>query len=287
MQGFQESLRSSMRIASTALLMTTSFFAFAQTPAPTTISVSPLIAEPGATRTIVVSGTWPNGCIPQAASITNVYPGGSVQNVVVNLNLPPPEVPCTLASRPFSVSTTMTPQGVGVQQLTAVSTNGLFVAKADVVTSSLSAQRALFDVGGLWYNPAVPGWGLSITHQHAGSGVASGTWYVYRTDGSTKWFTLQDITWDVPLLRGVQPTGAPVPQTMTANVYETIGSDCTGVQVQAIEACLVQWKEVKNVGRLSITFGTQSTGSITLFSLTPNTPLPTIIPLGPIQRLNF
>jgi hypothetical protein len=85
----------------------------------------------------------------------------------------------------------------------------------------------------------------------------------------------------------VQPTGAPVPQTMTANVYETIGSDCTGVQVQAIEACLVQWKEVKNVGRLSITFGTQSTGSITLFSLTPNTPLPTIIPLGPIQRLNF
>lgn len=250
-------------------------------PPPTTINVGPLIAEAGNPRTLVVSGIWPNGCIPQSAAI-NTFGAGGLRDVVISLTVPPPNAPCTLATQPFSVSTTITPESVGVQKLTAVTTNGQFVANGEVVTSSLAAQRALFDISGLWYNPAVPGWGLSFTHQHTGSGAAFGTWYVYRNDGSAKWYTLQDITWEVPLLRGSPVATTPVPQIMTATVYESIGADCT-LPPQLIEACLVRSKEVKNVGRMTISFTSVDTGSIAI----DRPPALLFQTLGPIQRLRF
>jgi hypothetical protein len=254
---------------------------FAQILPPYTINVGPLIAEAGKPRTLVISGIWPSGCIPQSAAI-NTFGSGGLSDVIISLTVPPPNSPCTLATQPFSVSTTITPEKVGVQKLTAVTTNGQFVANGEIVTSSLAAQRALFDVSGLWYNPAVPGWGLAFTHQHSGSGAAFGSWYVYRADGSQKWYTLQDITWDVPLLRGATPTQLPVVQTMTATVYESIGGNCPAAPL-LIEACLVQPKEVKNVGRMSITFTSREAGSIAI----ERPPALLFQTLGPIQRIAF
>jgi hypothetical protein len=257
---------------------------FAQSPPPYTINVGPIIAEAGKSRTLVISGIWPNGCIPQSAAI-NTFGSGGLSDVVISLTVPPPNAPCTLATQPFSVSTTITPDKTGVQKLTAVTTNGQFVARGEVVTSSLTAQRALFDVSGLWYNPAVPGWGLSFTHQHTGSGAAFGTWYVYRADGSgsPKWYTLQDIKWDVPLLRGgVATEPVPLAQSMTATVYESIGGECP-LAPFLIEACLVQPKEVKNVGRMTITFTSRETGSIAI----ERPPALLFQTLGPIQRIAF
>jgi hypothetical protein len=254
---------------------------FAQILPPYTITVGPLIAEAGQPRTLVIAGIWPSGCIPQSAAI-NTFGSGGLRDVVISLTVPPPNAPCTLATQPFSVSTTITPQNIGVQKLTAVTTNGQFVASGEIVTSSLAAQRALFDVSGLWYNPAVPGWGLSFTHQHGGSGALFGTWYVYRADGSQKWYTLQDVTWDVPLLRSPAAGTTPVAQVMTATVYESIGSECPAAPL-LIEACLVRSKEVKNVGRMSITFTSRETGSIAI----ERPPALLFQTLGPIQRIAF
>lgn len=263
-------------------LLALSLPSFAQILPTYTINVGPLIAEAGQPRTLVVSGIWPNGCIPQSAAI-NTFGSGSLRDVVISLTVPPPNAPCTLATQPFSVSTTITPQNVGVQKLTAVTTNGQFVVNGEIVTSSLAAQRALFDISGLWFNPAVPGWGLSFTHQHTGSGATFGTWYVYRNDGSQKWYTLQDVTWDVPLLRaGPAVDPVPIPQIMTATVYESIGSECP-LLPQLIEACLVRSKEVKNVGRMTITFTSRDTGNIAI----ERPPALLFQTLGPIQRINF
>jgi hypothetical protein len=253
---------------------------FAQSLPPSTINVGPIIAEPFRARTIVVSGTWPSGCIPQSAAITQGEVVG-LRDLVVTLTLPPPGTPCAVGFRPFSVSTSITPPVTGVQRLTAVTSGGSFVASGEIVTSSLEAQRALFDVSGLWYNPAVPGWGLSFTHQHTGSGAAFGTLYVYRADGSPKWYTLQDIKWDVFALRNIV-SDPPIPQTMTATVYESIGGDCPAAP-QLIEACLVQPKEVKNVGRMTISFTSRNTGSIAI-ERPPGLLFQT---LGPIQRIAF
>ena len=257
---------------------------FAQVPPPYTIGVGPLIAEAGQSRTLVISGIWPNGCIPQSAAITAFDPG-ALRDVVISLSVPPPDAQCTLATEAFSVSTTITPQNIGVQKLTAVTTNGQFVANGEIVTSSFAEQRALFDISGLWYNPSVPGWGLSFSHQHSGSGAAFGTWYVYRADGSgaPKWYTLQDIKWDVPLWRAGPPAVAvPVPQILTATVYETVGGECPLAPL-LIEACLVQPKEVKNVGRMTISFTSRDTGYIAI----ERPPALLFQALGPIERLKF
>jgi hypothetical protein len=253
--------------------------AAAQNPS-VTVGTGPVISTAGQPRTITVSGIWPNGCIPSAASVVSGF-ASTDREVVVTLTVPPPQSPCTLATAPFTVSTTFTPQATGVQTLSAISSNGQFVAKGELVTSSLTAQRALFDVSGVWYNPAVPGWGFSLTHAHAGSGGFFGTWYVYRADGSTKWYTLQDAVWDVPILRGVV-VDPPIPQALTATVYESIGSDCPAAP-QLIEACLVRSREVRNVGRITFTFTSRDTAGVSV----ERPPALGFVSLGPIQRIKF
>jgi hypothetical protein len=52
-----------------------------------------------------------------------------------------------------------------------------------------------FDYSALWWNPAESGWGLSIT-QHQSSLFAS--WFVYNTDGNSRWVVMPGGTWTTP-----------------------------------------------------------------------------------------
>lgn len=250
-------------------------------PIGSLINVGPVIGLPGVEREIVVTGVWPNGCVPQDAVVTDS--GNLIPTIVVTLALPLTLQPCTLATAPYTVRTRYTPRFAGVTKIIAVTNTGQFVAESQLVTSELTSQRALFDVSGVWYNPDVPGWGLSFTHNFAGSGVAFGTWYVYRPDGSPRWYTLQDIKWDVPVLRGDR-SDPPVPQIMTATVYETEGAECpANVAPLLIEACLVNAKTVRNVGRMTITFTSFATGAIVV----ERPPALLFQSLGRIVRMSF
>lgn len=244
------------------------------------MNFGPLVAPPGQEREIVISGVWPDGCAPQDAVITDngLNP---LQTVVVTLGVPLTLQACIQVPTGYTVRTRYTPTSVGAKKVLATTNTGRYVAESYLVTSELTNQRALFDVSGLWYNPEAPGWGLSFTHNFAGTGAAFGTWYVYRQDGSPKWYTLQNITWNVYNNAAADP---PVVQTMVATVYETEGADCpVNVAPQLIEACLVKAKTVRDVGRMTITFLSQFTAAITI----ERPPALLFQSLGRIQKMSF
>jgi hypothetical protein len=72
-------------------------------------------------------------------------------------------------------------------------------------------QSPFIDFTGLWWNPAEPGWGLSITQGPTSEIFAA--WFVYDAAGNPTWYTLEPGYWDGPdvyhgtIYRTTGPTG--------------------------------------------------------------------------------
>jgi hypothetical protein len=112
--------------------------AFAQSTPPYTaaVTVVPALAPPGAQRTLIIDGIWPNGCIPLSASLAT-RDVGPRQFVVITLQRAPDSV-CTLATRRFSFSVSFTPTNQAVQPIIIQTDDGARGGEGELVTAPAS-----------------------------------------------------------------------------------------------------------------------------------------------------
>jgi hypothetical protein len=104
---------------------------------------------------------------------------------------------CLVAGAPKDVDIRIGALPAGRWQLdTALPASGGIVSSRQFFTiaeGSAASPRPLAGYDGMWFNPQLPGWGLSL-HQGAG-GRLFGSLLVYGSDAGPRWYTLQSGTW--------------------------------------------------------------------------------------------
>lgn len=165
------------------------------TPGSPTVSVSPIVAVTGTARTISITGTWPDGCVPGNASLVSA-PLPGINTLTIRLVIPQSLTACTQAVTPYSATLTYTPTSAGVQRIAVMLSDGRFLGRGEIITQTTNAPRAGIDLTGVWFDPTTNGSGLSLFHAQDDSDVLAGTWYLYATNSVTPtWFLIQNTRW--------------------------------------------------------------------------------------------
>jgi hypothetical protein len=164
-------------------------------PLPTTprLLVAPAIAPIGTSRTLTVTGQWPNSCAPVAATI-DASLNNLAKIIIIRLQAPLAAA-CATVLTPYTFVLDYGLFGTGVTRVRIVSSTGSVTGEGRVVTAEAGTVRAVGDISGLWYDPSTNGSGVSFAHAYQGGDGVFGTWYLYGSDGLARWFSIQDVTW--------------------------------------------------------------------------------------------
>lgn len=86
---------------------------------------------------------------------------------------------------------TPTPTGTPAESLSFA------VKNRDESTITPPLVHPLTDYSGFWWDPGQPGWGISLT-QTPGTDYLFGAWYLYVSDGTPEWCTIEGGHWASP-----------------------------------------------------------------------------------------
>jgi hypothetical protein len=67
-------------------------------------------------------------------------------------------------------------------------------AEVTIQTVALLAASK-FETNGMWFDPSTNGSGVSLHHRRATSDAAFGTWFLFDSNGVSRWYTLQSASW--------------------------------------------------------------------------------------------
>jgi len=190
------------RLAGTLAMLALPMLAQAQTdltlpPFTPIVTVSPLVADVGVPRTITVSASWRDGCVPMNPTLT-VGPLPGQNHVNIRFSQPLTLIACTQAVTPYSATLTYTPTQAGTQRIAVTLTDGRYLGGGQIITQATGKVRASRDLSGVWYSPATNGSGLALYHSQEGSDIMAGTWYVFDNNGKPYWYLIQNGRWDAP-----------------------------------------------------------------------------------------
>jgi len=193
-------LTASLTLIIISMVMVTKAFAQSGTTGPTPppytprISVVPTIAPVGIERTITVSGVWPTGCIPtaltplrDAVAFTRALP--------LRLEIPLTSVVCTQAITPYEYKTTFTPTRAGDYRLIAYTADGVTTNELLMAVQSLDSTQGLYDLTGMWFDPATSGSGIVFIHSYLSTDSVFGAWFMYDQKGDARWYSAQEGRW--------------------------------------------------------------------------------------------
>lgn len=161
------------------------------------VTVSPLTATPGVSRTITLGGSWPNACTPASATLLPAVAG--VSGISIRLNAGVATAGCEAApATAYTLSVTVAPAVPGVQPVWVSLPTGALIGQGTLVTDSSGQTRSARDLSGAWSDPATNGSGLAISHSHTGSDLLAGSLYVYNLAGFPTWLLIQNAQWQSP-----------------------------------------------------------------------------------------
>lgn len=161
------------------------------------VSVDPPVAPPGVARKIVVSGVWPNSCIPTHAQIG--FPPSWARDQALGILLAEPLTlqACFSALTPYRFELDYTPSTAGQRGIVVMTTFASPLGTGRLVTGSAAEPRARYDVSGGWYDPRTDGSGLMIAHDFGQTDRFFATWQVFDVgSGLSRWYTIQEGRWD-------------------------------------------------------------------------------------------
>jgi hypothetical protein len=187
---------------------------------------TPLVADIGVARVITVTGTWPNGCVPQSARVEAQYVEFT-RTIVVRLIGASAGAACTQALKDYTVEIPYTPTVAGASTVLVYSAEVsggdpvVYRAEGRLVVAPAKTVWAADDISGLWYDPKTSGSGLTFVHNYQQTNNVFGTWYVYDQQGLPYWYTLQAPVWKV--------NGT----VLEGKLYQSRGTPC----VSAVLAC--------------------------------------------------
>ena len=164
-------------------------------PPLVSISVDPPLAAPGVPRRIVVSGIWPNGCIPTQAQLGQPPSWARDQAIGILLAEPLTLQACTSAFRPYRFELDYTPTTAGQREIVVMTTLASPLGSGTIVTGSAAEPRARYDASGAWYDPDRNGSGVMITHDFGKSDRVFATFQLYDSNGAPRWYSLQEGAW--------------------------------------------------------------------------------------------
>jgi hypothetical protein len=165
-------------------------------PAPVaSVSAEPLLAAPGTPRKIVVSGMWPDACIPTHAQL-GLAPSSATPRIGIVVAQPITFVACATVVTPYRLELDYTPAAAGQLEIMVVTSQASALAKGTLVTGDAQAPKALYDATGAWYDPQTPGSGLQVVHDFGQTDDIAATWQVFDpASGAPHWYSLQQGFW--------------------------------------------------------------------------------------------
>ena len=220
------------------------------------IGVDPAVAAPNVRRKIIVSGIWPTGCPPTSAYVST-SPNYTKAALGIVLLEPLTLIACTTVLAPYRFELDYTPTAVGQMEVVVMAQPTGYLGRGTLVTSTISAPRALRDVSGAWYDPQTNGSGMMIAHDFGGTDEVFITWEVYDTGGIPRWYTIQGARWS--------PDGT----TMGGLLYETRAG------TQACPTCPVPMQAITSLEFVTLTFSVDGANgglNAAMYRLTPNGP---------------
>lgn len=161
------------------------------------VTVSPLTATTGVSRTITIGGLWPNACTPASATLLPAV--ADVGGISLRLNAGAATPGCEAASATaYTLSVAVAPAVPGVHPVWVSLPTGAMIGQGTLVTESPGQARSARDLSGAWSDPATNGSGLAISHSHTGSDLLAGSLYVYNSAGFPTWLLIQNAQWQSP-----------------------------------------------------------------------------------------
>jgi hypothetical protein len=160
-----------------------------------TVSAIPPVAPPGVARRLVVSGIWPTACIPAIAQVAEGPFAFRPRAVVILLAELQAPAACAAAPTSFRHEVEFTPESAGQRDILVVTNLAGAVARGTLVTGSALEPRARYDATGTWYDPRTGGSGLMVIHDFGATDRLFATWQVYGTDGTARWYSVQEGAW--------------------------------------------------------------------------------------------
>lgn len=232
-----------------------------------TLSVSPEVADVGVPRTLLINGTWTDGCTPVGAKV-DTSSDGREQVITINLIIPITLVACTQVITPYTQQVTVTPTARGPQRVVIVTTLGEYLSEGILDVRAASDHKPRTDITGVWFDPATNGSGLTFTQSASRPDLVFGTWYVYSNDGGSRWFTIQNTAW------------SQQGKVLEGDLLETRGNS---VQcIAPLDACPVGLSTVTTMGRARVTLNGNHAALIEAFN-----PLGALLFSSQIQRIRF
>ncbi|MDX2218526.1 MAG: hypothetical protein SF172_05830 [Burkholderiales bacterium] len=158
------------------------------------VTVSPVVADVGVQRTITVSASWPDACVPvnPTLSVSNI-PGQDTVNI--HFTVPQTFIACAQVVTPYSATFSYTPTRAGTQRIAVLLTDGRYLGSGQIITQAAGQPRASVDLTGVWHDPASNGSGLALFHSQATTDVMAGAWYVFDGSGKPFWYLIQNGRW--------------------------------------------------------------------------------------------
>lgn len=178
-----------------------------------------------------------DSCAFNPASVFVAQSGGAIQ---VRLR----DNQCLVAGTPRDVDVRLGAFPVGTYNVEVATLNGDIVNVRERLTLNVAPravpaifpppQFPLTDYSGLWYDPAEPGWGLSIHQRPSDSVFAALFDYTAGAPGAPTWITFQSGQWTTPSVwqgTGYRTTFPPLavqalgPVTMEFDVAPPVGGN--------------------------------------------------------------
>lgn len=158
------------------------------------VSVSPVVADVGVQRTITVSASWPDSCVPvnPTLSVSNI-PGQDTVNI--HFSVPQTFIACAQVVTPYSATFNYTPTRAGNQRIAVLLSDGRYLGGGQIITQAPGQPRASQDLSGVWFDPASNGSGLALFHSQSTTDVMAGAWYVFDGTGKPFWYLIQNGRW--------------------------------------------------------------------------------------------
>lgn len=209
------------------------------TPPPFTpvVVITPAVAAVGVERRIVVSGQWPNGCPPVALTAT-LEGSAFTRALPLRLEVPLTLVACTTVITSYQFTTTYTPNTAGDYRVIAYALGGTYINEVAMAVQSTDANRSLYNLAGMWYEPRTSGSGLIFAHNYTGTDAVFGAWFLYDQQGLARWYSIQEGRWT----NGTEHI---------AVLYETVAAPASCSMQVSI--CPLPFRTLRRVGTVKIT----------------------------------
>ncbi|MCY7387803.1 MAG: hypothetical protein LH481_07030 [Burkholderiales bacterium] len=170
----------------------------ARIPFSASLDVTPMIANVNTPRLLSITAFFPVGCGPAQATAATIAAEG-VRILEVRLDIPSPDFAFSdLALVPYTLELNYSPQEVGDLPVRLVTSDGVAVGEAVVLTRSAKGDNTQFHMTVNWIDPASTETELALVPDAPRTAAVMGTWNFHDHQGINRRYAIDGVKWREP-----------------------------------------------------------------------------------------